>query len=163
MCLFMMIMLPFRYGNLKQTLLEGDNHQVYSSSTTTCPVQALKNYASFITAKQSHDFVFSAGTFSPLSRSQLTTEVHQLLSQGGMCPSDYASHSFRIRAATTTAAAGLRTSIFDKNTWKMEQQCLHVICSLPTKCHRHNLTATINNVSTTYIFLEPWFTLEHAE
>ena len=85
----------------------GQSIKVYSSLTTTCPVKALTNYANSIAAKQPHHFVFSAGTFLPLSRSKLTAEVRQLLSQAGMSPSDYASHSFRIGAATMAAAAGL--------------------------------------------------------
>ena len=85
----------------------GQSIQVYSSLTTTCPVQALNKYANLITAKQPHHLVFCAGTYSPLSHPQLTAEVRQLLSCTGMSPSDYASHSFRIGAATTAAAVGL--------------------------------------------------------
>jgi len=70
-------------------------------------VQALQKYVNLVTVKQPHNLVFSAGTFSPLSHAQLTTEERQLLSHTGMCPADYVAHSFRIGAATTAAAVGL--------------------------------------------------------
>ena len=44
---------------------------VHATSTTTCPVQAMRNYHDIVTAKQQHDLVFSASTIEPLSRSQL--------------------------------------------------------------------------------------------
>jgi len=65
----------------------GQSIHTYPSSTTTCPVQALQKYVNLITVKQPHNFVFSAGIFSLLSHSRLTTEVHQLLAHTGMYPS----------------------------------------------------------------------------
>jgi len=111
---------PFRRGQLVH---------IYTSSTTTCPVHALKTYADLITQKHPHEFVFSAGTFTPLSRSQLTTAVRQLLSQAGMCPTDYASHSFRIGAATTAAAVGLPTWLIKTlGRWNSNAYMSYVRC-----------------------------------
>ena len=44
--------------------------------------------------------IFCAETLSSLTRSKLTEIIYCLLSQAGMYPSNYASHSFRIWAAT---------------------------------------------------------------
>ena len=57
--------------------------------------------------KQPHYFVLFTNTISLPSCPQLITILHQPLSQAGLCPSYYASHSFRIGAATTAAAVGL--------------------------------------------------------
>ena len=82
MFLFLMIMLPIHYGNPKQAR---QSIQIYIFLMTTCPVQALQYYVNMITLKQLYHFAISAGTFSPLSRSQLTTEVRQLLFHTSMC------------------------------------------------------------------------------
>ena len=49
------------------------------------------------------------GKISPLSCDQLNTVLYHLLQQAGLTQSNYASHSFRIGAATTATAAGLPT------------------------------------------------------
>ena len=51
--------------------------------------------------------VFNAGRFSPLTQKKLNAVIRHLLHQGGINELSYASHSFRIGAATTAAAAGL--------------------------------------------------------
>jgi len=51
--------------------------------------------------------LFQAGRFHPLSRAAVTNTLCQLLRQSGLDHSLYSSHSFRIGAATTAAAAGL--------------------------------------------------------
>ena len=43
----------------------------------------------------------------PLSRSGLVDKVRQYLHQGGVDPTHYSGHSFRIGAATTAAAEGV--------------------------------------------------------
>ena len=88
----------------------GQSIHIYTTSTTTCP-EAMHNYSDMLITKQPHHLAFSAGTISPLSRRQLTTILHQLLSQASLCPSHYASHSFRIGAVTTAAAVGLTPSL----------------------------------------------------
>ena len=89
----------------------GQSVYIYATSATPCPVRAMHNYNNMLITKQPHHLVFSAGTISPLSRPQLTTILCHLLSQAGLCPSLYASHSFRIGAATTAAAVGLAPSL----------------------------------------------------
>ena len=87
----------------------GQSIRIYATNSSTCPVRALKLFANKIDTKLPQLHVFSAGTLSPLTRSKLTEILRHLLSQVGMYPSNYASHSFRIGAATTAAAAGLPT------------------------------------------------------
>ena len=49
--------------------------------------------------------LYCGGRFNPLSREQLTRALHTLLQLTGYDQNSYASHSFRIGAATTAAAA----------------------------------------------------------
>ena len=51
--------------------------------------------------------LFKAGRFSPLSRTHVIDVLRQLLQEAGYDSHVYSSHSFRIGAATTSAAAGL--------------------------------------------------------
>ena len=51
--------------------------------------------------------LYRGGRFDPLSREQLTRALRNLLQLTGYKQNHYASHSFRIGAATTAAAAGL--------------------------------------------------------
>ena len=51
--------------------------------------------------------LYREGRFNPLSREQLTRALHNLLQLAGYEQNHYASHSFRIGAATTAAVAGL--------------------------------------------------------
>lgn len=46
-----------------------------------------------------------AGRFAPLTQASLNKALRTLLSRAGLDQSQYASHSFRIGAATTAAAA----------------------------------------------------------
>ena len=85
-----------------------------------------------VSIKQPHQLAFSAGTISPLSHSQLTTILRQLLSQAGLCLSHYASHSFRIGAATTAAAAvSLALSLIKMlGRWNSNVYMAYVCCPL---------------------------------
>jgi len=51
--------------------------------------------------------LFAAGQFSPLTRTQLSFILRHLLHSADYNPHLYCTHSFRIGAATTAAAAGL--------------------------------------------------------
>ena len=79
-----------------------------STLSSTCPVSALRKYLD-LCSTQSHRnplFVFQDGNF--LTRPALTRHLRTLLQSTPANPSEaYASHSFRIGAATTAAAAGL--------------------------------------------------------
>ena len=63
--------------------------------------------------------LFIGGCFSPLSRAIVTTTLHQLLHGTNEEPVNYASHSFRVGAATTAAAAGLPPALIKTlGCWK---------------------------------------------
>ena len=49
--------------------------------------------------------VFMAGRFAPLTQASLNKALRSLLSRAALDQSQYATHSFRIGAATTAAAA----------------------------------------------------------
>jgi len=55
--------------------------------------------------------MFGLGQFRPLTHSQVISVVCQLLLEAGVDYTDYASHSFRIGAATTAAAAGILSDL----------------------------------------------------
>ena len=79
---------------------------VGATHTSTCPVAALHKYLPLRTGSTSHPlFQFEDGAY--LTRTSLTTHLRSLLLLAGFDPELYASHSFRIGAATTAAAAGL--------------------------------------------------------
>ena len=91
---------PFRQG---QTVTIG------ATNTSTCPLRALNNYLELLQSTPSRPssplFVFKDRAY--LTRSKLTTTLRNLLLAAGLNPNHYASHSFRIGAATSAAAAGL--------------------------------------------------------
>ena len=65
-------------------------------------------YCNFISNKDSIDPVFHARRFQPLTQKNLNAILLRcLLQQGGINQADYASHSFRIGAATTAAATDI--------------------------------------------------------
>ena len=77
-----------------------------ATSTSTCPVAALTKYMSTSpTTPTSPLFHFNDNSY--LTRDSLTTHLRTLLAAAGYDPDSYASHSFRIGAATTAASAGL--------------------------------------------------------
>ena len=79
-----------------------------ATGTSTCPVVSLNKFLSF--AKQAPTqplFCFQDGTF--LTRLSLTSHLRYLLTAAGYNADTYGSHSFRIGAATTAAAADLPT------------------------------------------------------
>jgi len=89
---------PFRHGYTIKT---------FSTSSSTCPYHALDCYRRLSDSSTPSTYMFQSGRFHPLSWAAVTNTLRQLLKQVGFNYSQYASHSFRIRAATTTAAAGL--------------------------------------------------------
>ena len=79
---------------------------IAATNTSTCPCKALQLYSNLIPSAKKQGPVFNVGSFSPLTLERLTAVIRQLLHQAGISPHMYASHSFRIGAATTAAAAG---------------------------------------------------------
>jgi len=89
---------PFRKGHVLN---------LTPTQMSTCPIKAFQQYAAMIPLHRQAGPLFSAGKFKPLSRPQLSRALRTLLQQAGYCPKLYCTHSFRIGAATTSAAAGL--------------------------------------------------------
>ena len=91
---------PFRQGH---TVIIG------ATGTSTCPSRALQNYLALLqlTPSTPASPLFSFEDRSYLTRPRLTTALRSLLLTAGLNPDHYASHSFRIGAATSAAAAGL--------------------------------------------------------
>ena len=83
----------------------GRGHTLYlfSTHTLTCPVAAMKTYLSL--KKYAPLLCLEDGT--PLTRSKFVKMLCSILQKLGFQPTIYAGHSFRIGAATTTAATGL--------------------------------------------------------
>ena len=101
---------PFRQG-----------HQINISATNTptCPVRAMHKYMSIIPPASRKGPLFNGSRFSPLSRANVTTTLRQLLHGTNEEPVNYASHSFRIGAATTAVAAGLPPALIKTlGRWK---------------------------------------------
>ena len=78
---------------------------MYSTNLSTCPVCAFTLFAEKIEIVPPYKLVFSAVIFLPQTQSKLTETIRHLLMQAGMYPSNCASHTFKIGAATTAAAA----------------------------------------------------------
>lgn len=115
---------PFRRGH---------SISIHASDSSTCPLRAFKLYSALITNKLPSSPVFSAGQFSPLSRTKLNTVLRNLLQQAGVNQSCYASHSFRIGAATTAAAAGLPSWLIQKlGRWTSNTYASYIHCTTIT-------------------------------
>ena len=72
-----------------------------------CPISAMEAYLESRSPLPNSGplFTFQCGSF--LTRGRFTSETRLLLSKGGLDSSEFASHSFRIGAATTAASANL--------------------------------------------------------
>ena len=92
---------------------------ITATNTSTCPVRSMYHYFNLVPPGNQSGPLFSGGRFSPLSRAHVTSVMRQLLQATGVTPFHYSSHSFRIGAATTLAAAGLpATLIKAMGQWK---------------------------------------------
>ena len=87
---------PFRSGH---TITIGKTAQ------PICPVRAMQVFLSSRGTFTGPLFQYLSG--SPLTKAGLTSETRQLLSMSGLQPPQYAGHSYRIGAATTSASVGL--------------------------------------------------------
>ena len=86
---------------------QGHQINISATNTSTSPVRAMHKYMSIIPPANRKGPLFNGGCFSPLSHANVTTTLRQLLHGTDEEPVNYASHNFRIGAATTAAAAGL--------------------------------------------------------
>ena len=76
------------------------------SHHSVCTVRALRKYLALrLTSGTSALYVFQSGNY--LTRTKVTTIIRTLLQRLGISSELYASHSFRISAATSAAEAGL--------------------------------------------------------
>ncbi len=87
---------PFRVG---QTITIG------ASSSTLCPVLAMKQYHSRRKLLSGPLFIHDSG--KRLTKQTIANETQSLLTKFGFNAALYAGHSYRIGAATTTASAKL--------------------------------------------------------
>lgn len=91
---------PFRTGCLLT---------IGKTTNTLCPVRAMRNYLLQCPASNLDQPLFQFGSGSPLTRTSLTEKLRALLRQQGFDQRLYATHSFRIGAATTAGSIGLPT------------------------------------------------------
>ena len=85
----------------------GQSITLQATSTSTCPVHAMNLFIDLTTNRTG--LLYCGGRFNPQSRKQLARALRMLLQLTGYDQNSYASHSFRIGAATTAAAASLPT------------------------------------------------------
>ena len=81
---------------------------IYIAATqdaTLCPVLALQQYLAYRAPGTGPLLRYANGT--PLTKTGLNRLVKALSHRVGIAPDQYSTHSFRIGAATTAAAAGL--------------------------------------------------------
>ena len=81
--------------------------KIFKSNSSTCPHHAMDHYRKVTGEITPSTPLYQTGRFHPLSRAAVTTTLRQLLKKAGIDHAHYSSHSFRIGAATTAAAAGL--------------------------------------------------------
>ena len=78
-----------------------------SSHNKLCPVRAMKTYLLQSPSEQTLHPLFKFKSGDPLTRTALTSHLRCLLQGCGLDGKLYASHSFRIGAATAAGSAGL--------------------------------------------------------
>ena len=95
-----------------------------SSRNKICPVRAMKTYM-----LQSAPIYVGA----PLTRTALTSHLRRLLRQQGLDETLYASHSFRIGAATAAGSTGLPTWLI-KTLGRWSSDCYERYIRTPKDC-----------------------------
>ena len=111
---------PFRHG---VTI------QIFPTGSSTCPVRAMTCYFKLLNGTNAGTPVFSAGRFHPLTQRKLNIVIRHLLKQGGINQLNYASHNFRIGAATTAAAAGLPAWLIKTlGRWNSDAYLTYIRC-----------------------------------
>ena len=83
----------------------GSNLIIRATGSSICPVRAMAKYLDTTTHNNKPLFIFCNGSY--LTRSSLTSILRALLGRSSIYISIYSSHSFRIGAATTAAAANV--------------------------------------------------------
>jgi len=80
---------------------------LHESQTSTCPVKAMSQFIGMVVEHQRQGPLSYGWHFTPLNRHKLTATLRSLLQPTSYNKQHFASHSFRIGAATTAAAASL--------------------------------------------------------
>ena len=115
--------------NIKYSKTNTGRHgyQVVLGSTNDdlCPVAALLAYLAQRGDKPGALSQWRGGT--PLSKSKFVEAIRQAMSAAHLPAQDYAGHSFRIGAATTTAMAGIQDSTIQTlGWWKSASYLLYI-------------------------------------
>ena len=115
---------PFRRGH---------TITIQATSTSTCPVRAINCFAELSTLRSGS--VYYGSRFTPLSRDHLTDVLRRLLQRAGYQQCLYSSHSFRIGAVTTAAAAGLPAWLIKSlGRWSSDAYQTYIQCPPETLC-----------------------------
>ena len=110
---------PFRCGSAVH---------LFPAGSSTHSIGAMTAYAMHVDTS-SDGPVFKAGRFNPLTQKKLNRTLRNLLQQGGFNHINYLSHSFRIGAATTAAAAGLPPWLIKKlGRWHCDAYLTYLRC-----------------------------------
>jgi len=99
--------LPSTNQRLTLFVVDAVSASTGQTGSSTCPWHAFECYRGLSGGASHCTLLFQACRFAPLSGAAVTRALRQLLQQAGIDSLQYSSHSFRIGAATTAAAAGL--------------------------------------------------------
>ena len=133
---------------------------ITKSNSTVCAVSATREFFLQTPDSTPHSpmFQFKDGTL--LSRRTLALDLHTLLQLCGLQAHSYNTHSFRIGAATTAAAAGLPSWLIKiLGRWRSDsyERYIHLpqatilqVPSTMTSCHQEHTTS--QNPTT----FDPW-------
>ena len=134
----------------------GSNLIIHATGSSICPVRAMTKYLDTTTHNNKPLFIFCDGSY--LTRSSLTSVLRALLGRSSIDISRYSSHSFRIGAATTVAAANVPDWLIKAmGRWASDAYQVYI------KTGRESLRAVTLKMATTSVPLDtqPW-TVEHS-
>ena len=112
---------PFRKGH--QLL-------IFPTNTSTCPLQVFLKCAPLANQSATDDPLFNAGRFATLTSTSLNKALRILLQNASLDQSQYASHSLRIGATATAAAARIPAwMIKSLGRWNSNAYLSYIHCS----------------------------------
>ena len=104
---------------------QGMSIHLHRTDLPLCPVASLLAYLVARGTQEGPLFQLEDG--SPLTHTQLVTELRKALRGAQIDPAKYAGHSFRIGAATTAAACGVPVEVIKTlGRWKSQAYQLYV-------------------------------------
>lgn len=74
-------------------------------------------------------FIDSERSCLPITRDKIIQHLRELLHRSRFCGQNYSSHSFRIGAATTAAAAGIEDHVFNELGRWSSDCCVRYVCT----------------------------------